>query len=744
MSKQIVVPGDSPAVEVRYLEEMAGCNPQGACLRVNTRYIEREGKPWLPVMAEFQFSRYPRAYWEDELLKMRASGVDIVASYVFWIHHEEIEGQWKWDDYCDLRAFAELCAKHDLYFYPRIGPWVHGECRNGGLPDWIVDKCKHVRTDDPAYLHYVDLLYQQIGTQLTGLTYKDGGPIIGIQLENEYGHVGGLGNEAHILTLKKLALKHGMEVPLWTVTGWGGAWVPEQGVVPVLGAYPAAPWTHHVRQLDPMACFLFQSYFNDETIASDHSVMTIRKTRYDPTRYPYFTCETGGGIQVTDHRRPYLSANDVATVPFTQIGSGANLIGYYVYHGGTNPVGVNSTFQESKETGYPNDLPALSYDFQAAIGEYGELHPSLRHLKLFHQFLHDFGEDMAPMPSILPESLPNGPADMDTLRYAVRSKDGRGYVFVNNYQRHVASRTQKGVTISIPTPDGEIVTPAFDVPPDTRCLFPVNKDLGGVILRYATAQPVCKLAGDNGQLFVFSQIPGIECRFQFSDGTHVTVAVPGDYGAPVYVSEDHQVTVLLLPHQSALNLWKGTCFGEERLIITDAAVCFDQGALVLNSTHANIEFGVFPAPAGLSVDRGQMESVSGQGLFNVYRVAQQATDVAVTVTPDQRGNAYTIGFPDGLPDAVNDVFLDIDVVCDKAFLSVSGKTVADFFYFGKTWRVGLKRFSSETLAQDLKLALTPPRSTDEVYYEVRDKLPEEVSPQLRSIKTRCEYEFRLA
>lgn len=60
---------------------------------------------------------------------MKAGGTQIVATYVFWIPHEEVEGQFDWSSHRDLRKFVELCAKHGLYVYPRIGPWAHGEVR---------------------------------------------------------------------------------------------------------------------------------------------------------------------------------------------------------------------------------------------------------------------------------------------------------------------------------------------------------------------------------------------------------------------------------------------------------------------------------------------------------------------------------------------------------------------------------------------------------------------------------------
>ena len=113
-------------------------NPDGREITVDNRSLRLDGKPWFPVMGEFHYSRYPAEDWRAELLKMKAGGVDIVSTYVFWIHHEEIEGQWDWSGRRDLRKFVQTCGDVGLKVLVRCGPWDHGEVRNGGFPDWVV------------------------------------------------------------------------------------------------------------------------------------------------------------------------------------------------------------------------------------------------------------------------------------------------------------------------------------------------------------------------------------------------------------------------------------------------------------------------------------------------------------------------------------------------------------------------------------------------------------------------------
>ena len=123
--------------------------------------------------------------------------------------------------------------------------------RNGGFPDWLLQKGFTLRCDDERYLAYVERFWKQIYEQVRGEMYEDGGPIIGIQIENEYGHVGGFSGEAgeqHMRTLKGLAEKTGFQVPLYTATGWGGA--VTGGMLPVMAGYCEAPWDPRLTEIE--------------------------------------------------------------------------------------------------------------------------------------------------------------------------------------------------------------------------------------------------------------------------------------------------------------------------------------------------------------------------------------------------------------------------------------------------------------------------------------------------------------
>ena len=403
---QVFVDASTPAAPPQPVEAALGTSTSanGKRLTVNSQYLLLNNKPWLPVVGEFHYSRMPEAQWEEEILKMKAAGVEIIATYVIWIHHEEIEGQFDWSGQRDLRRVVQLCGKHGMYVYPRIGPWAHGEVRNGGLPDWVL-KRSAVRRNDPTYLSKVKTLYDQIGAQLHGLLWKDNGPVIGIQLENEYRGSGPGSGSEHIRRLKQLALEAGLDVPLYTVTGWDGAAIPLDQVLQVYGGYPDAPWIRRPGKLPIDEVFAFR--FANRAAGSMGVIGSSGQN--DAAAYrgtPFLTAEIGGGMQDTYYRRPLIYPDDIAALGPVMLGSGANLLGYSMFQGGRNPDGKLTTLQESQRTGYPTDVPVKSYDFQAPLSEFGEERESFRRIKLVNYFLNDFGAMLAPMRVAAPAVLP--------------------------------------------------------------------------------------------------------------------------------------------------------------------------------------------------------------------------------------------------------------------------------------------------------------------------------------------------
>ena len=314
-------------------------------------------------------------------------------------------------------------------------------------------------------------------------------------------------------------------MPLYTKTGWPAMSrpVPLGELLPLFGAYADGFWERDLTPMDGNSWENFTFKFTrtdtgvgDDTLGSGGSGDTA-----GTEKYPYLTCEIGGGMPASYHRRMNYDPRDVEAVALCQLGSGSSLMGYYMYHGGQNPDGRLTTLQESQATGYPNDLPVKTYDFNAPIGEYGQINPQYYWLRRLHLFIHDFGGPLAQMPLTLPDVEPAGKEDLATLRWAVRSDGNCGYVFVNNYQRLQPMPAKTNVQFKLNLPGGELLLPAqpLTIPPGAFFFWPFNLDLGGAKLVYATAQPVCRIEEGNVLTVFFAQTPGVKAEFSFDPQT---------------------------------------------------------------------------------------------------------------------------------------------------------------------------------------------------------------------------------
>lgn len=580
--------------------KMGNPGPVGKEILINNRYMTLNGKPIIPVMGEIHFSRVARNEWEDRILKMKACGVNIIACYVLWIHHEEIEGQFDWSGNKDLRAFVQLCANHGLWVYPRIGPWSHAEARNGGTPDWLLQKTNiQDRSNDPVYQHYAETWYQQIALQLKGLIYKDGGPVIGVQLENEYSK--GKAGEAHILWLKQTALKYGIDVPMYTVTGWQNGSVPPYEVIPLWGAYPDEPWAGNLDRNTSCDNFKFSYLRDTDNIGND--VTKNRAPYIDNNAYPFFTCEVGVGIENTDHRRLQIGPVDGLGLIMSKIASGSNLPGYYLFTGGSNPHGLLTTLEENKdETGYWNTNPIISYDFQAAIRESGELNDSYFEIKKLHYFLNEFGERLAPMEPVIP-------AKEQDLQYAVRVKGSSAFLFGLNYCRHNEIAEKKNVQFSVKLKNETIVFPEKPVNIEDSSMFiwPINFQMDDVLLKYATGQPLCHI--NNKWIFIqdinispefcfdaanVEKIESVNGNISQKDGRYVVSDLkPGlQCLITIYDKQKGEQKIILLSKEEALHAWLVNEHNKKYFLISNANMYMNEEHLHVFDTSNNIKIDI--------------------------------------------------------------------------------------------------------------------------------------------------------
>ena len=677
-------------------------NPAGHEISVNSRSLLFDGQPVFPVMGEMHYARVPQAEWREELLKMKAGGVDIVATYVFWIHHEEVEGEWNWSGQRDLKKFLQTCDELGLKVIVRCGPWCHGEVRNGGFPDWVVaHKDWKLRSTDENFLAAVKTLYGQIAGQMQGELWKDGGPVIGIQVDNEFG-----GSPDYLMALKKLAVEAGLDVPLYIKTGWPAMRrpVPPGELLPLFGAYPDGFWERSIKPMEGNSWenFIFKRTRTDTGVGNDTLGNQKDGDTADTEKYPHLTCEVGGGMPASYHRRINYDPRDMEAVVLTQLGSGSSLLGYYMYHGGQNPEGKRSTLQESQATGYPNDLPVKSYDFNAPLGEFGQINPQYYWLRRLHLFLHDFGAPLAQMPLTLPDVLVAGKNDFDTLRWAVRSDGSSGYVFVNNYQRLQPLAEKREVQFKLNLRGGERIFPEkpVTVPAGAFFFWPFNFYVSGISLIYATAQPLCKVEEGDVQIYYFAETPGVKAEFVFDPA-----------GVTSKQAEFHEVK----PGRKPAIFLKNKLGEKIEIVLLSEA-----DSLALRKDEAGKV--VFEVKRNVSVSKVKTEMLQPAGPAREIPLSGGKSHVAIAPTDADFTNAavWKIKLPVDAPDR-SPALLRIRYVGDVARITLDGKLIEDNFYAGREFDLGLKRYAPGIFTGDLRLEILPLRKDAPVYIEPKDR-----------------------
>ncbi len=633
----------------------AELHAQNPAVTWDARSLLIDGRRVVPVMGEIHYSRLPADEWAAEVRKMKEGGVTMIATYVFWNHIEEVENQWDWSGQRNLRRFLEICGQEQMPVVLRVGPFCHGEVRNGGIPDWIFARGIKSRSEDPAFLQRVEALYRQIFTQVQGLQWKDGGPVVACQFDNEF-----RGHGSYLMALKQIALRIGFDLPFYTRTGWPELRtpVPFGELLPLYGDYADGFWD---KNLEPAAGNYYKAFFfkparDNQSIGTDGIRYDDLQAGGDKEAYPYFTCELGGGMATSYHRRPYLYPDDAYAMAVVKLGSGSNLLGYYMYHGGTNPEGRLTTLNENQRTPatHNNDLPVKTYDFQAPLGEFGQRNPVYYRLRPLHLFMHDFGETLAPMDAHFVNSRQPEQGDDTYLRQAYRSRGDSGFVFFNNYERLQRLTAKKNVRFAV----GNVTFPKLTIPANAVGVLPVH--VAGI--QYATAQLV---AGRNGKVYLM-QIKGIPTHIVFEDGRKLTHVKPCGTAKPVYRN------YYLLTEEEA-----GRLFLPEAKGVTEQAV-----------PYAKVK------------EAGPPRTIS----LGISKVAEAPTDSDFNAAA-----VYRIDVPAGCRG-----LLTIRYHGDCARLYAGGRLLDDNFYNGRTFQYGLWRLP-EGMRQ-LELRILPMQADEPVYF----------------------------
>lgn len=305
------------------------------------------GKPFIVKAAEVHYPRIPRPYWEQRIQMCKSLGMNTVCIYIFWNIHEQKEGVFDFTDNNDVAEFCRIAQKNGMYVIVRPGPYVCAEWEMGGLPWWLLKKKDiRLREQDPYFMERVKIFEKKVGEQLSPLTIQNGGPIIMVQVENEYGSYGE--DKAYVSEIRdivkasgfdKVALfqcdwssnfeKNGLDDMIWTMNFGTGANIDDQ-----------FKRLKQLRPNSPLMCSEFWSGWFDKW-GGKH--------------------ETRSAKDMVDGIRQMLERN----ISFS----------LYMTHGGTSFghwAGANSP-------GFSPDV--TSYDYDAPINEYGQATPKYYELQ---------------------------------------------------------------------------------------------------------------------------------------------------------------------------------------------------------------------------------------------------------------------------------------------------------------------------------------------------------------------------
>lgn len=634
-----------------------------------------DGQRVVPAMGEIHYSRIPAPEWERAVRQMKEGGITMLACYVFWNHIEEIEVQYDWSGQRSLRNFLEVCKAENMPVVLRIGPYCHGEVRCGGIPDWVVKTGCKLRSLDKVFLGFVEKLYRQIFTQVEGLQWKDGGPVIAAQFDNEYG-----GDGAYLMTLKGIATRIGFDLPFYTFTGWPVLRkpVPFGEMLPLYGDYADGFWDRSIEE----GCGKYYKAFNfrsplqlpqggEAMGALDSSQGPSTKAEDGRGLYPYFTCELGGGMMTSYHRRIFIYPEDSYAMAVVKLGSGSNLLGYYMYHGGTNPEGkLGVTLNEQQRTPSTNwnDLPAMTYDFQAPLNEFGQRNPHFYMLRKLHLFMQDYGEVLAPMTATYPCEQDIKQGDDSHLRWSYRSQGEAAFVFINNYERFGNLTAKKGVQFDVC--GVKFPQKAITIPASAICIFPVNID--GI--RYATAQLIARRDGN----IYLEQIPGIPTEIAIDGKVLRNVKVYGT-DKPVYKN------IYLLTSEQA-----GRLFLKEE----------EPQLSIINCQFTKVKSSGTPRQITIGVAKVAEEPVDAD--------FEQAAVYQISLPTDTSLYALPFG------QAEHSSLLQIEYRGDVARLYADGHLIDDNFYNGRPFQYALWRLPKD--CRKLELRILPLQKDMPVYF----------------------------
>ncbi|XP_031263428.1 beta-galactosidase 17 isoform X1 [Pistacia vera] len=310
----------------------------------------KDGKPFQIIGGDVHYFRVLPEYWEDRLLRAKALGLNTIQIYVPWNLHEPKPGKLVFEGIADLVSFLELCQKLDLLVMLRAGPYICAEWDLGGFPAWLlaIKPALKLRSSDPAYLRLVERWWGVLLPKIAPLLYDNGGSIIMVQIENEFGSYGD--DKAYLHHLVTLARAHlGEEIVLYTTDG-GRRENLQKGTISGDAVFSAVDFSTGD---EPWPIFKLQKEFN-------------APGKSPPLSSEFYT----GWLTHWGEKIAATSADSTASYLEKILSKNGSAV-LYVAHGGTNFGFYNGANTGVDDSDYKPDL--TSYDYDAPIKESGDV-----------------------------------------------------------------------------------------------------------------------------------------------------------------------------------------------------------------------------------------------------------------------------------------------------------------------------------------------------------------------------------
>ena len=303
--------------------------------------FQLDGHPYQILSGEMHYPRVPRAYWRDRFRKARAMGLNTITTYVFWNLHEPRPGVFDFSGQNDVAEYIREAQQEGLNVILRPGPYVCAEWDLGGYPSWLLkDRNITLRSEDPKFIAAMNTWFARLAKEVSPLLIQNGGPIIAIQVENEYGSFGD--NHAYMETVKSALLESGIAAPNTLLyTADGAEQVPN-------GSLPELP-----------------AVINFGTGDAKQAFAALKKLS---PQGPYMSGEYWAGW--FDHWGEHHHTTDPASnaVEYEWMLRQGYSVSMYMFHGGTSFGFMNGA--NSNGSNYEPDT--TSYDYDAPLNESGQ------------------------------------------------------------------------------------------------------------------------------------------------------------------------------------------------------------------------------------------------------------------------------------------------------------------------------------------------------------------------------------